>query len=133
MKKILKIALLVILIAIVVSLLIFNTKDYVDVVKQAIEHAELVELYDVKAKDVIRVYEDESLKRLIEDLDYSKWKEIKSLNNNETTYILRLYEDRSSGESTEIEIFASLEHVSVVIDEDVKLYETNHSLKDILK
>lgn len=134
MKKILKIAILVILMIILVSLLLFNTRDYVDEVKETLENTKVVKLYNNKSKEVEKVYDEEQTKELIKKLGYSNWKETKEYNDKEVLYILKLYENEDAENDAAIEVFSNYEIVNVKINgyED-KLYLTNHNLKSLFK
>lgn len=131
MKKIIKIAILVILVAGVASLLLINSNDYVDVVKSTLENTKTVQIYDYKTKDVIVIYKEKDTEDFIKNLDYSLWTESKELNDNEIIYILKLYDgDDYLGN---IEIYSNMEYLKTIINEEEKLYQTNHSLKKLFK
>ncbi|MCH5166534.1 MAG: hypothetical protein J1F35_01450 [Erysipelotrichales bacterium] len=134
MKKALKIAITIILLIILISLLLFSTKEYVDEVKDTLENTKVVKRYNNKTKEVEKVYNEDETKELIKQLDYSKWTETKELNNDEVIYTLKLYEDEDSENDASIDIVVNYEFVIVKINgyED-KLYQTNHNLKSMFK
>lgn len=131
MKKIIKIAILVILVIVVASLLLINSNDYVDVVKSTLENTTRVKIYNYQTKEAVAIYTDRDTEDFIKDLDYSLWTETKELNDKEIAYILKLYDgDDYLGD---LEIYSNMEYIKIIINEEEKLYQTNHSLKKLFK
>ena len=133
-KRILKVCIIIFLIVGVISILLFNSKDYVDVVKNTLDNAKIIKLYDYKTKDYILEYNKDETEELIKNLEYGKWQESNKLNGDEKLYLLKIYKDEDSEDIGTITVYKSMNYVEVKVkdSEEIKIFKTNKNLKKVI-
>lgn len=132
---IIKIIAVLLLIVLIISIILHNSAEHRDVIKEALNDTKIIKVYDYQTKELTDTFLSKDALNLINELNYSTWKESSSLNGDEKKYLLKLYADEDSEDIAEITIYESNDYVSVMIPEKMgeKTFKTNHDLKNIFK
>lgn len=137
MKKSLVLKLLAVFLlgALVISIILSNSNEHVDEIKEALDNTKIVKIYNYQTKELLDTYNEKESKEIIKELKYDKWKKSDKLNGDEKAYLLKLYSDEDSEDIAEITLFKSYDYVSVLVVDKVdnEIFNVNHDLKDFLK
>lgn len=137
MKKSLVLKLLAVFLlgALVISIILSNSNEHVDEIKEALDNTKIVKIYDYQTKELLDTYNEKESKEIIKELKYDKWKKSDKLNGDEKAYLLKLYSDEDSEDIAEITLFKSYDYVSVLVFDKVdnETFKVNHDLKEFLK
>ncbi len=133
----LKIAAIALLIILVISIILNNSKEHVDEVDLLLKNTKIIKIYNYQTKELTKSLDEKTTKNFIKDLNYSKWHESSQLNGDEKEYLLKLYENEDTEESGELVLYKSKQYVLVNIENkiDNKVYKANikDAVKDIIK
>ncbi len=133
MKKslLIKIIAVLLLITLVISIILRNSLEHPDYIKEALDKTKIVKVYDYKTKELVSTVAKKDVEDLITELNYAKWKESNPLNGDEKKYLFRFFADEDSEDIAEITIYESADYLSVNIPEKIinKVYKTDHNLE----